>query len=687
MQAKKRYILVFLSCAFLAYCYFGGYRIKLLNKLFSFNVNYSKNLPSYVSNQNINYVISKSLLNDNSDNNKQIDDGEDKKKLISKNIMLDVNDKDVDDLFSTPIESKFSDSFSARMNHIINNNNVHSSNYKSCRMETCFDYTKCYDNFLVYVYPPEPLNSLGATPPISANYQKILSAIMESRYYTTDPEKACLFVLGIDTLDRDSLSEDYVRNVPSRLQRLPFWNNGKNHVIFNLYSGTWPDYSENSLGFDPGQAILAKASMSIQSMRHNFDISIPLFHKQFPLRGGNTGFVNSNNFPANKKYLLAFKGKRYVHGIGSETRNSLFHLHNGRDIVLITTCRHGKSWRELQDARCDEDNREYDRYDYETLLQNSTFCLVPRGRRLGSFRFLEALQAGCIPVLLSNSWVLPFQSKIDWKQAAVWADERLLLQVVDISRSISPTQILSLRQQTQILWERYFSSIEKIVFTTFEIIRERLPDYPMRSGIVWNSSPGALLTLPTFSDTSKHMPFLLDTLGYKPMDNFTAVIFVQIGSPALTPNSALYKLVRSITKSQYVNRILILWASDQKVPSKKRWPFTGHIPLHIITSQTTSQQQQSSSSSSSSVNNNANLNNNKNSNNGNNNEDEIRPSISQRFQPHPLIQTDAILSLDEDAILNTDEIDFAYQVWRSFPDRIVGFPARAHFYDDSKNAW
>jgi len=25
--------------------------------------------------------------------------------------------------------------------------------------------------------------------------------------------------------------------------------------------------------------------------------------------------------------------------------------------------------------------------------------------------------------------VLPFESKIDWKQAAIWADERLLLQV------------------------------------------------------------------------------------------------------------------------------------------------------------------------------------------------------------------------------------------------------------------
>lgn len=28
MQAKKRYLLVLLSCAFLAYCYFGGYRLK-----------------------------------------------------------------------------------------------------------------------------------------------------------------------------------------------------------------------------------------------------------------------------------------------------------------------------------------------------------------------------------------------------------------------------------------------------------------------------------------------------------------------------------------------------------------------------------------------------------------------------------------------------------------------------------
>lgn len=298
MQAKKRYLLVFVSCAFLAYCYFGGYRLKSNDTVTEFTT-----LPSYIT--------------------------------------LDEQTEFHSDV----------------VHRTVKNRNV---DYGMCRMETCFDFTRCKSDFKVYVYPQE-MSEDNMSPLPSPSYQKLLNVLEESRYYTSDPTQACLFVLSLDTLDRDRLSVDYVRNLPAKVQRLPLWNNGLNHVIFNLYSGTWPDYTEENLDFDPGMAILAKASMSVSHIRSGFDISIPLFHKRHPEKGGESGQVLSNNFPLNKRYLLAFKGKRYVHGIGSETRNALYHLHNEKDLVMVTTCRHGKSWKDMKDERCDEDNLEYDR--------------------------------------------------------------------------------------------------------------------------------------------------------------------------------------------------------------------------------------------------------------------------------------------------------------------------------------
>ena len=62
-------------------------------------------------------------------------------------------------------------------------------------------------------------------------------------------------------------------------------------------------------------------------------------------------------------------------------------------------------------------------------------------------------------------------------------------------------------------------------------------------------------------------------------------------------------------------------------------------------------------------------------------------SISSRFFPYQEIETDAVFSFDEDSLLTLDEIDFALSVWQEFPDRIVGYPARSHYWDDSKNRW
>lgn len=157
--------------------------------------------------------------------------------------------------------------------------NIQTARNKKCRMETCFDYSRCRNDFKIYIYPDTDQEENEVLTSKSPSYQKILEVVTESRYYTGNPEKACLFILSIDTLDRDPLSPDYIRNVQSKLHDLKYWNGGRNHLVFNLYSGSWPNYEEEDLGFDTGEAIVAKASISVTALRPAFDISIPLFPK------------------------------------------------------------------------------------------------------------------------------------------------------------------------------------------------------------------------------------------------------------------------------------------------------------------------------------------------------------------------------------------------------------------------
>ncbi|NWZ72665.1 EXT1C protein, partial [Acrocephalus arundinaceus] len=442
-----------------------------------------------------------------------------------------------------------------------------------CRMETCFDFSRCERHgFKVFTYPQE------RGQPLSETYSKILSSIERSRYHTPNPEEACLFILSIDTLDRDHLSGQYVRNVDEKIRGFPLWNGGRNHLIFNLYSGTWPGYT-GELGFDIGQAMLAKASFDSQSFRPGFDISIPLFSKEHPQRGGDRGWLHQDSLPPKKKYLLVFKGKRYLTGIGSGTRNALHHIHNGKDIISLTTCKHGKDWEKHKDTRCDKDNVDYERFDYRELLHNSTFCIVPRGRRLGSFRFLEALQAACIPVLLSDGWELPFAEAIDWGRAAVVGSERLLLQIPSAVRCIHPERVLAFQQHTQFLWDAYFSSVDKIVHTTLEIIKDRLSPHRSRSRFLWNALPGGLLVLPDFSTHLGDFPFYYLQHGYSPSKKFTALIRAvsQVGSLS----QPILRLIQAVSASQYCAQIVVLWSCEKPPPPSGKWPQSA-VPLTIV---------------------------------------------------------------------------------------------------------
>lgn len=48
--------------------------------------------------------------------------------------------------------------------------------------------------------------------------------------------------------------------------------------------------------------------------------------------------------------------------------------------------------------------------------QEATFCVVLRGARLGQAVLSDVLQAGCVPVVIADSYMLPFSEVLDWKR-------------------------------------------------------------------------------------------------------------------------------------------------------------------------------------------------------------------------------------------------------------------------------
>nr|XP_036873781.1 exostosin-like 1 isoform X2 [Manis javanica] len=485
----------------------------------------------------------------------------------------------------------------------------------SCNWGTCFDASKCRGGGLkVSMYP--------AAGTLSDTHRRILASIESSHYHTGSPADACLLLLLDSPAGRCS-------QVP------PQWNGGRNHLVLSLHPAPcpWP--------FQLGQAMVAEASPTVDTFRAGFDVALPLLPEAHPLRGGAPGQLRQHS-PHPGVALLALAEER------------------GRWRTAGTNFS-GCPW----DGSCERD-RGPEQTHPGAMLPNATFCLIP-GLRPDALHFLQALQqqlptrnweggeclhggtglpsdpltpqAGCIPVLLSPRWELPFSEVIDWTKAAIVTDERLPLQVLAALQEMPLTRVLALRQQTQFLWDAYFSSVEKVIHTTLEIIQDRIFGAPAHPSLLWNSPPGALLALPTFSTSPSDFPFYHLQQGSRPVGRFSALIWV--GAPGQPP----LKLIQAVAGSQHCAQILILWSNEK--PPPPRWPKTA-VPLTVI---------------------------------------DGHRKVSDRFFPYSAISTDAILSLDAHSSLSTNEVDFGFAVWQSFPERMVGFLACSHFWDEAQGGW
>ncbi|XP_020268434.1 probable glycosyltransferase At5g03795 [Asparagus officinalis] len=102
-------------------------------------------------------------------------------------------------------------------------------------------------------------------------------------------------------------------------------------------------------------------------------------------------------------------------------------------------------------------NRVSRKMSYVEHLKSSKFCLCPMGYEVNSPRIVEAIYAECVPVIIADNFVLPFEEVLDWSSFSVSVAEKDIPNLRDILLGISLRRYIALqaavkRVQRHFLW-------------------------------------------------------------------------------------------------------------------------------------------------------------------------------------------------------------------------------------------
>lgn len=100
---------------------------------------------------------------------------------------------------------------------------------------------------------------------------------------------------------------------------------------------------------------------------------------------------------------------------------------------------------------------------YEELIDRSVFSFVPRGDALFSYRLLEVMARGSIPVILSDGWVLPFDRSVDWPSLSVSVHHDAVDRIPELLRAFTPAEVDRLRTAGADTYRRVFGDLDRIV--------------------------------------------------------------------------------------------------------------------------------------------------------------------------------------------------------------------------------
>uniref|UniRef100_A0A0E0JD60 Exostosin GT47 domain-containing protein n=2 Tax=Oryza punctata TaxID=4537 RepID=A0A0E0JD60_ORYPU len=257
-----------------------------------------------------------------------------------------------------------------------------------------------------------------------------------------------LYVPGSNTIEPLSI---FVKNYIDFISaKFPYWNRTKGADHFFVACHDWGPYTtklHDELRKNTIKA-LCNADISEGVFIHGRDVSLPetfLRSPRRPLRG-------IGGKPAAERSILAFFAGQ-MHG---RVRPVLLQYWGGKDA----------------------DMRIYDRLphritrrmNYVQHMKSSKYCICPMGYEVNSPRIVEAIYYECVPVIIADNFVLPFDDALNWSAFSVVIPEKDVPKLKQILLEIPEDQYMAMQSNVQRVQRHFIWHPNPIKYDIFHMI-------------------------------------------------------------------------------------------------------------------------------------------------------------------------------------------------------------------------
>ncbi|KAI3462145.1 hypothetical protein Pfo_018808 [Paulownia fortunei] len=293
------------------------------------------------------------------------------------------------------------------------------------------NYGEMERRFKVYIYSDGDPNTYYHTPrKLTGKYASegcFFQNLRESSFVTDYPNRADLFFIpischkmrgkGISYENMTIIVQNYVESL---ISKYPYWNRtlGADHFFVTCHdvgvraTEGLPLLVKNSI------RVVCSPSYDVGFIPHK-DVALPQVLQPFALPAG-------GNDVENRTTLGFWAGHR-----------------NSKIRVILARVWENDTELDISNNRI---NRATGHLVYQKRFYRTKFCICPGGSQVNSARIADSIHYGCIPVILSNYYDLPFGDILNWHKFSVVLNEKDVYQLKQILKNITQEEFVTLHK-------------------------------------------------------------------------------------------------------------------------------------------------------------------------------------------------------------------------------------------------